>query len=80
MIEHPTFKQIVNNVYCRKPTTAPKGTGVFATDNIVASNRLHQLQGWEMYEGALFMQAEVPIKPKQQIEENYPDAGTRIGE
>jgi hypothetical protein len=41
---------------------------------LIANNRLHELRGWEMFQGALFMQAEekVPRVTKTLIE-TYPN-------
>lgn len=81
VIEHPTFRRVIDNVYARKPSLDAPNTGCTRPDALSANNRLHQLQGWEMYEAALFVQAEPINNVKQQhIPETYPDAGTRIGE
>ena len=71
----PTFQKILRNAWARKPNTHPIGTGVHLTDHnaqMVANNRLHQLQGWEMFEGALFSQLELRlIQRPAPIKETY---------
>lgn len=67
---HPTFQKILRNTWARKPESHPHGTGVIHIDHnsqIVANNRLHQLQGWEMHEAAFFGQMELRLKPKPVI-------------
>lgn len=81
----PVFKRVIDNAYTKKPTTAiSDNSGMLGVTQIKpehALNRLHQLQGWEMLEAAIFIQAEEPIKKqRKQVEETYPDAGTTIGE
>jgi hypothetical protein len=60
MISDPVFQKVIRNAHSKKPKTAPEGTGVAGKENcqLIANNRLHQLQGWEMFEAALFAQAE----------------------
>lgn len=80
-IQHPIFQRVLDNVYAKKPPTNAPKTGCFQPDQLSANNRLHQIQGWEMYEAALFSQAEPINQVKQQhIPETYPDAGNRIGD
>ncbi len=61
------FKKALQNAFAKKPSVHVQGTGVFKLDpnsSVLANNRLHQIQGWEMFEAALFMQAEEMI-PRQ---------------
>jgi hypothetical protein len=69
------FKKALQNAHAKKPGVHVEGTGVFKVTELspmLANNRLHQLQGWEMFEAALFMQAEETM-PRQavQIQEQY---------
>lgn len=81
IIQEPVFQRVIENAYAKKPSVAAQNTGCTNPSELAANNRLHQLQGWEMLEAAIFAQAEEPIvKKTQYIEETYPDAGTRIGE
>jgi hypothetical protein len=61
IIVDPVFTKALRNAHAKKPSTGPSGTGVSGTTEhsmLIANNRLHQLQGWEMFEAALFAQAE----------------------
>ncbi len=74
------FRKLIHNAYCYKPASiAVKGglDGWNDQSESVSSHRLHQIQGWEMFEAAFFRQAEEVI-PKQNkpIEEQYQTPGT----
>jgi hypothetical protein len=75
IISDPVFQKAIRNAHAKKPSVNPTGTGISANPQCeqIANNRLHQLQGWEMLEAAIFAQAEeaaprtfVPLK------ETYP--------
>jgi hypothetical protein len=72
--------KLIKNAYCDKPSTNVVPGGVVnwnehAKDMSV--NRLHQIQGWEMFEAAFFRQAEERIsKPNQIVTEQYQEPGT----
>lgn len=76
----PLFQKLIRNAYAYKPTSSAVKGGL---DNWgehserVSSHRLHQIQGWEMFEAAFFRQAEEVI-PKQNkiVEEQYQEPGT----
>lgn len=74
----PLFRKLINNAYCYKPasTVAPLQKWDQHSES-ASSHRLHQIQGWEMFEAAFFRQAEEVI-PKQSkpIEEQYQEPGT----
>ncbi len=40
-----------------------------------ANDRLHEIRGWELYEHALFLQAETPKLKSEKPTETYPDQG-----
>lgn len=71
----PVFQKAIRNAHARKPNTNPHGIGVAPTEHslLIASNRLHELRGWEMFEGAFFMQAEERVPRTQTtLTETYP--------
>jgi len=75
MIADPVFQKVIRNAWRYRPPTTPLGTGESVRDQnalLIANNRLHQLQGWEMFEAAVFSQTEVKIKlNKKTPEETY---------
>jgi hypothetical protein len=79
-LNHATFQRVLDNVYARRPSLAAPETGCVQPNALAANNRLHQLQGWELFEAALIIEAEEPKVKKPQVTETYPDAGTRIGD
>ena len=40
-----------------------------------ANDRLHEIRGWEMFEHALFLQAESPKLRAERATESFPDQG-----
>ncbi len=79
-INSPLGIKLIKNAYCDKPSTnaVPGGVANWNEHSQAMSvNRLHQLQGWEMFEAAFFRQAEERIsKPTQAITEQYQEPGT----
>lgn len=78
IINDPVFNKVIRNAHCKKPTTGPEGVGIHVkTDSLlIANNRLHQLQGWEMFEAALFSQAEEKVQRTiTSLVETYPSEG-----
>jgi hypothetical protein len=75
IISDPVFQKAIRNAHSKKPGVNPTGTGVAPNDDCatIASNRLHQLQGWEMFEAALFAQAEEAApRTFMPLKETYP--------
>ncbi len=76
IINDPVMQLVIRNAHAQKPKTGPVKTGVFDLSEqslLVANNRLHQLQGWEMFEAALFGQAEEAVHfVKPSIVETFP--------
>lgn len=59
----PVFQKALRNAHACMPNKNPVGIGVAPGKKslLIANNRLHELRGWEMFEGALFMQAEEKV-------------------
>ncbi len=74
----PLFRKLIHNAYCYKPpSTAASFEKWGDHSESVSSHRLHQIQGWEMFEAAFFRQAEEVIpKTSKQPEEQYQTPGT----
>lgn len=72
-IASPLGKKLVRNAYCRKPTSFAVSQEKWAeSSSQVSVNRLHQIQGWELFEAAFFSQAEEKTeRPKVNLVENY---------
>lgn len=74
----PLFRKLIHNAYCYKPVSTVSPLSKWGEHSeSVSSHRLHQIQGWEMFEAAFFRQAEEVI-PKQNkpVEEQYQEPGT----
>jgi hypothetical protein len=65
----PFRKALHNARLSRPPVTAP-GLDT-ALGGIVANNRLHQMQGWAMFESALGRQVEDPKPPAAKAPDDY---------
>jgi hypothetical protein len=79
IIISPLFQKVIANAHTRKPSVVPKGTGTLGSEYCeqIATNRLHQLQGWEMFEAALFSQAETSVPAQRSnVQEKYNDETT----
>lgn len=60
IFQNPVFKLALQNAHLKKPSCAlPESIHVLPQ---VSNNRIHQIQGWEMFEAALFMQTEVIVR------------------
>lgn len=75
IIADPVFKHAIENAYAKKPSVYTDGTGTSKPDMLAGNNRLHQIQGWDMFEAALFAQAEEPFNKNKKPLEDYPNAG-----
>jgi hypothetical protein len=78
-IVSPLFRKVIRNAFTKRPGVVPKGTGtaVLEHSQLIANNRLHQIQGWEMFEAAFFSQAETIIeRPKSTVQEKYNEEST----
>jgi hypothetical protein len=64
------FRKALHNArLSRPPVTAPGLDS--ALGGIVANNRLHQMQGWQMFEAALGRQVEDPKAPAPKAPDDY---------
>lgn len=76
ILTDPVFKQAWNNALTYRPSVVPAGLDS-ALGPQIGNNRLHQLQGWEMFRVALLRQQLEPKLPAPRItQEQYPDSGT----
>jgi hypothetical protein len=76
LFSDPVFQKALRNAHARMPDKNPPGIGVVPTEHalLIANNRLHELRGWEMFQGALFMQAEEKVPRVQKtLIETYPN-------
>lgn len=80
LLEDPVMQKALGNISVLKPGAFFVGSGVgvnaskdAAMATLMASNRLHQIQGWEMFEAALFSQADDPKAAKEKLTETYPE-------
>lgn len=75
IISDPVFQKVIRNAHAKKPDVNPPNSGTYASEFSlqIANNRLHQLQGWEMFEAALFRQAEEAVpRTFVPLKETYP--------
>jgi hypothetical protein len=71
LLNDPVFVKAWNNAEMFKPSAFPGGLDT-ALGSVIASNRLSQLQGWEMFKAALLRQVEEPKQAKASLQETYP--------
>lgn len=72
--EGPLWKKTLANIRTERPFLFPLGTDTVLGQQI-ACNRLHQRQGWEMFEVAL-AKTILPLPPKKKLlQETWPDSG-----
>ncbi len=78
IFKDPVFVKAWRNLRCFKPGAFPGNQTALASPIglQLASNRLHQIQGWEMLVVALINQGKEPVQKKKTALEQYPDAGT----
>jgi len=77
MFRNPVFAKAFNNARLAKPTVFAQG---LASEHggKVATIQLARLQGWEMFEAAMFMQTQDRILRQPAPTETFPDAGLPI--
>lgn len=75
IFDDPVFRQAWSNAQAVKPSVVPIGLDT-ALGLQIGNNRLHQLQGWEMFKVALLRQTQEPRLPPPKITDTYPDSGT----
>ena len=73
-IASPLGRKVVRNTFSKRPGVVVKGVSTSALEQTAqaTNNRLFQIQGWEMFEAALFSQAETILdRPKASAQETY---------
>lgn len=75
LFNDPVFVKAWRNAQLSRPAlfTASKDEAYFPQ---ACAHRLHQLQGWEMFQVALLRQTDDPKPAQPKLTENFPDAGT----
>lgn len=74
LLDDPIFQKAWTNAQMSKPSPFAGGLNTALGDRI-ATNRLHELRGWMMFEAALLRQCEDPKVGRKTPEDNYPDSG-----
>lgn len=79
LLNDPVMQAALANVLLQKPgvffggsATEAHKAGDVGMATLLANNRLHQIQGWELFEAALFAQANDPRPPRAPVNETYP--------
>lgn len=79
ILNDPIFVKAIERAANYKPGAFCAGIGSQINDpaasQLIANNRLHEIRGWELFERALYLQAEDPKPQKTKLEETYPDTG-----
>ncbi len=70
MFASVAFKKALHNARLSRPPVTAPGLDT-ALGGIVANNRLHQMQGWAMFESALGRQVEDPRAPAPKAHDDY---------
>jgi len=72
------FRRAYHNIKLQEPSCLPPGDLSGPAGGAIANNRLHQQQGWKMFEAALLRQCSDPIPPREQPQEKWSEAGMEI--
>lgn len=75
LFDKPVFRQAWNNAQAKKPSIVPRGLDTDLGPQI-GNNRLHQIQGWELFRAALLQQLDAPRPIPPRPQDNFPDSGT----
>ncbi len=69
----PLYAKMIRNAYCKKPSSFNIGSGQWNEHSAqISINRIHQIQGWELFEAAFLGQAEESLHTvRKQLEENF---------
>lgn len=78
LIESPLFRRAWRNAKLAEPSAFPPGDLNGLQGGVIANNRLHQQQGWKMFEAALLRQVNDPVSKPTRTPENYPDSAASI--
>lgn len=78
LLNDPVMQKALGNVARHKPGVFFVGSGLEANATkdtamatLMANNRLHQIQGWELFEAALFAQADDPKPAREKPTETF---------
>ncbi len=74
MLGSDLFKKALANARLHKPALFANGLDT-ALGPQIGNNRLHQLQGWTLFEAALIKQTVTPLDRPKQALDSYPDEG-----
>jgi hypothetical protein len=69
----PLYAKMIRNAYCKKPSAFAAIASQWGEHSAqVSVNRLHQIQGWELFEAAFLGQAEESVhNTRKPLEENF---------
>lgn len=70
ILESDVFRKAITRAMAMKPSPFNATPGAQG-----ASDRLHEIRGWELFEHALYLQAESPKPLSKKPTETYPDQG-----
>lgn len=70
ILENEVFRKALARVQNMKPSAFAAQSGPQG-----ASDRLYEIRGWELFEHALYLQAESPKPRTERATETYPDQG-----
>ena len=76
LFSRPVFVQAWRNAEAFHPSCFPPGLDG-ALGNQIATNRLHELRGWELFRSALLRQAQDPVRLREPLKENFDDPDLR---
>lgn len=79
ILNEPVFVQAWQNAQACRPSVMPLGLDT-ALGPQIGNNRLHQMQGWDMFRVAILKQVLDPVAARPKIADNYPDSGLREAE
>lgn len=75
LLDEPAFVKAWRNASLSKPHFFPQGLDT-AQGLQIGNNRLHQLQGWELFRSALLRESMEPTIKPTPAKDNYPQSGT----
>lgn len=75
IFEDPVFVQAWQNAQACRPSVIPQGLDT-ALGLQIGNNRLHQIQGWELFRTALIRESMDPLPTPPRARDDFPDSGT----
>lgn len=78
IFQDPAFRKAWRNLRAMKPSVFLANPSVLSGPSglLMASNRLHEIRGWDMFIAALLSQGKEPVTKIRAPLEEYPDTGT----